>query len=112
MIVENDCLILQNLADGRWRNQRRGYYEWNDPPAEGGPYLSLRLDLAPALVSSVMVESGHVSASDPAEMRAIVVSPLDGNQLDAFVRLTRLLDSPAEAQVLLPLFTREIIYRL
>ena len=45
-------------------------------------------------------------------MRAIDVSPLDANLLDAFVRLVRLLDSPAEARVLLPLITREIVYRL
>ena len=76
------------------------------------PYLSLRLSLAPTLVSSVMVEAGHASPPRHADMRAIAVSPLDGNLLDAFVRLTRLLDSPAEAQVLLPLITREILYRL
>src|SRR5713101_4577444 len=76
------------------------------------PYLSLRLSLAPTLVSSVMVEAGHASPPRHADMRAIAVSPLDGNLLDAFVRLTRLLDSPAEARVLLPLITQEIIYRL
>src|SRR5438067_1767782 len=76
------------------------------------PYLSLRLDLAPTVVSSVMVEAGHVSPPGHADVRAIDVSPLDGNLLDAFVRLVRLMDSPAEAQVLLPLITREIIYRL
>jgi AraC-like DNA-binding protein len=37
---------------------------------------------------------------------------LDANLLDAFVRLVKLLDSPAEASVLMPLITREIIYRL
>ena len=76
------------------------------------PYLSLRLDLDPTLVSSVMVEAGHASSRDHADVRAIAVSPLDGNLLDAFVRLVRLLDAPAEARVLLPLITREIIYRL
>ena len=76
------------------------------------PYLSLRLELDPTLVSSVMVETGHASPRDHADVRAIAVSPLDGNLLDAFVRLVRLLDAPAEARVLLPLITREIIYRL
>jgi AraC-like DNA-binding protein len=76
------------------------------------PYLSLRLELAPTLVGSVLVEAGHASPPGHADVRAIAVSPLDGNLLDAFVRLTRLLDSPAEAPVLLPLITREIIYRL
>jgi AraC-like DNA-binding protein len=76
------------------------------------PYLSLRLELDPSLVSSVMVETGHTSPRDYADERAIAVSPLDGNLLDAFVRLVRLLDAPAEARVLLPLITREIIFRL
>jgi len=76
------------------------------------PYLSLRLELDPTLVGSVMVEAGHASPRDHADVRAIAVSPLDGNLLDAFVRLVRLLDVPAEARVLLPLITREIIYRL
>ncbi len=76
------------------------------------PYLSLRLELAPTLVGSVMLEAGHASPPGHADVRAIAVSPLDANLLDAFVRLVRLLDSPAEAPVLLPLITREIIYRL
>jgi AraC-like DNA-binding protein len=76
------------------------------------PYLSLRLELAPTLVGAVMVEAGYSSPRDHADMRAIAVSPLDGYLLDAIVRLTRLLDAPAEAPVLMPLITREIIYRL
>jgi AraC-like DNA-binding protein len=59
-----------------------------------------------------MLEAGYASPRDPAEVRAIAVSPLDGHLLDAVVRLVRLLDAPAEAPVLLPLITREIIYRL
>ncbi len=40
-------------------------------------------------------------------------SPLDDNLLDAAVRLVRLVESPsAEARVLLPLVTREIVFRL
>jgi AraC-like DNA-binding protein len=76
------------------------------------PYFSLRLELAPTLVGSVMLEAGHSSPRDHADTRAIAVSPLDVNLLDAAVRLVRLLDSPSEAQVLMPLITREIIYRL
>jgi AraC-like DNA-binding protein len=76
------------------------------------PYLSLRLALAPTLVSSVLLEAGYAQPRDGAEVRGIGVSLLDGNLLDAFVRLVRLLDAPAEAPVLGPLITREIIYRL
>lgn len=76
------------------------------------PYLSLRLDLDPALVGSVMVEAGYPSAQRGTSVKAINVSPLDAELLDAVVRLVRLLDSPVEAPVLAPLIKREIIYRL
>ena len=86
------------------------------------PYLSLVLELDPALVSAVMAETaqsqphggssrdGSRDGSD--DVRALDVSPLDMGMQDAVVRLVRLLDTPAEAHVLMPLITREIIYRL
>lgn len=76
------------------------------------PYLSIRLDLDPALVGSVMVEAGYSSPQKGSSVKAIDVSPLDANILNAVVRLVRLLDSPAEAYILAPLIKREIIYRL
>ncbi|GCF11740.1 hypothetical protein KDI_53040 [Dictyobacter arantiisoli] len=56
-----------------------------------------------------MVEVSRSLPGERVEARAIDVSPLDGNLLDAFVRLVRLLDAPADAQVLMPLI---IIYWL
>jgi len=76
------------------------------------PYLSLRLALDPALIGSVLVESGQTATAPRPDVRAIDVSPLDNNLLDAVVRLARLADCPTEAQVLMPLITREIVYRL
>ena len=76
------------------------------------PYLSLRLELAPSLVSSVVVEANHSWSKQHVAVSAIAVSPLDENLLEAFVRLVRLVDSPAHAQVLGPLITREILYWL
>src|SRR5688572_5478945 len=76
------------------------------------PYLSLRLQLDPTLVGSVMVEAGDVSTQNHADVRAINVSSLDAGLLDAVVRLVRLLEAPTEAPFLAPLITREIIYRL
>lgn len=75
------------------------------------PYLSLRLDLDPALVGSVIVEAGHFSQSR-GDVRAIDARPLDADLLDAVVRLVRLVDTPGEVRVLRPLITREIVYRL
>jgi AraC-like DNA-binding protein len=77
------------------------------------PYLSFRFALDPQLVSAVMVESGQFAPPrNPVEMRAIDVSPLDANLLDAVVRLVRLQDTPSEAPILMPMIVREIIYRL
>ncbi len=76
------------------------------------PYFSLRLELDPALVGSVMAEASNASSPAHANARAMDVSPLDVNLQDAMVRLVRLLDSPDDAPVLMPLITREIVYRL
>ena len=76
------------------------------------PYLSLLLELDPALVSSVMIEAGDVTPENHAEVRAIHVNSLDSELLDAGVRLVRLLEASNEAPFIAPLITREIIYRL
>ncbi len=76
------------------------------------PYLSLRLALDPALIGSMLMESSQNSAVRHSDVRAIDVSTLDGDLLDAVVRLVRVADCPAEAQVLMPLVTKEILYRL
>ena len=80
--------------------------------SEERPFLSLRLSLDPGIVSSVMLEAGYAPSRKPAGVRAIDVSLLDTNLLEATVRLTRLLDSPAEAPIILPLIMREMVYRL
>jgi AraC-like DNA-binding protein len=76
------------------------------------PYLALRLELDEALVGSVMVEAGLPTPRSQGDAKAIVVSNLDADLLDATVRLVRLMDSPAEARVLVPLVKREIVFRL
>ncbi|MBN2003456.1 MAG: AraC family transcriptional regulator [Anaerolineae bacterium] len=76
------------------------------------PFLSLCITLDAALVSLVMVEARYDSSRKRDTVRAMNVSALDAGLLDAVVRLARLLDTPAEAAFLMPLITREIIYRL
>lgn len=78
------------------------------------PYLSLRLDLDPNLVASVLLEAGIPSPTrESGCVRALDVSPLDAELLDASVRLVRLIDAPAvEARVVMPLVVREIVFRL
>ena len=76
------------------------------------PFLTFMLPLDPALIGSVMVEAGYPVPRGQSSVRAIAVSPLDAELLDAVVRLVRLLDAPTDARMLAPLVTREIVYRL
>ena len=76
------------------------------------PYLSFRLEFSPTLVDSVLVDAGNSLPRGDRDISAIDVSPLDVDLQDAVIRLVRLVDAPAEAPVLLPLITREIVYRL
>jgi AraC-like DNA-binding protein len=76
------------------------------------PYLCLNLDLDPALVGSVMVEAGLPAPRGHTDAKGLVVSALDIDLLDAALRLMRLLDTPAQASVLVPLVKREIVFRL
>jgi AraC-like DNA-binding protein len=77
------------------------------------PYLSFRLVLDPSVVTSVLVESGGAHPhGDGSGVKAIDVSPLDANLLDATLRLVRMIDTPDEYRALAPLVIREIIYRL
>jgi AraC-like DNA-binding protein len=77
------------------------------------PYLSLRLDLDPAVVAAVMVESGLAKPrGDGGGERAIAVSELDAELLDPTVRLVRLMDTPEAYRALAPMIVREIVYRL
>jgi len=76
------------------------------------PYLAMALALDPAVVTAVLIETGLLAPRADGDVRALTVSQLDANLLDAVVRLVRLLDSPVDYGVLAPLVVREIVYRL
>jgi AraC-like DNA-binding protein len=76
------------------------------------PYLSLRLNLDPILVGAVLVDAGSPAPRGQTAARAIDVSALDDQLLDAVVRLVRLIEAPDEAGFLRHAVTREIVYRL
>jgi AraC-like DNA-binding protein len=120
------CVIAQGtkeilLGEHRYRYDPSHYLiasielpiaSWIIEASPQQPYLGLVLALDPALVGSVLVESGHLAQRTPSTVRAIDVSSLDADLLDAVLRLVRLLDSPADVRFLVPLVTREITYRL
>ena len=76
------------------------------------PYLSFRLVLDPAIVTSVMMQAGLGTTDRRGGVKALDVSPLDAALLDTVLRLVRLIDTPDEYHVLAPLIVRELVYRL
>jgi len=80
--------------------------------AEHHPFLGIRLDLDPSIVASVAMDSGITFKTKGVATKAINVSSVDADLLDAVLRLIRLLERPEEARVLGPLVIREIVYRL
>ena len=80
--------------------------------SEEQPYLSFKMDLDPSLVAEVLIDSGIDLKESGASVKAIDVSPIDDDLLDAVLRIVRLIDKPDEAAIMLPLIKREIIYRL
>lgn len=76
------------------------------------PYLGFGLTLDPGIVTSLMVESGLVEPRGENGVKALDVSVLDAELLNATLRLVRLVEKPSEYSILAPLVTREIVYRL
>lgn len=76
------------------------------------PFLSLRLDLDPAAIGALMLESDIERAGREAPAASLAVSPMDEDLLGAAIRLLRLLGSPRDIPALAPLIEREILYRL
>lgn len=76
------------------------------------PYLCFRLDLQPAQIAALLLESGITRPVSRGSGRALVVGNTSAPLLDAVLRLARLLESPEDIATLAPLVTREILYRL
>ncbi len=119
VIAQGSKLVL--LGDERFRYDPAHYListvglptvSQIDVASRQQPYLGLRLVLEPSIVTSVIVESGLLHPRAEEKVKAIDVSPLDGNLLDATLRLVRLLNNPGEYRILAPLVLREIVYRL
>lgn len=76
------------------------------------PFLSLALNIDPALITTLIAEMGPIAAADAASQRGIYVDRLDPRLLDAVIRLLRLLETPRDIAMLAPLALREIFYRM
>lgn len=78
------------------------------------PYLSMRFLLDPAIVTSVILDSGIIRqhGKSSGDVKSVDVSTLGVDMLDAALRLVRASKSTDEYRVLSPLIFRELVYRL
>jgi AraC-like DNA-binding protein len=121
------CVIAQgakevNVGDNLYRYDADRYFLATvELPVTGriveatpqSPYLSLRIELEPSLVGSVMIEAGIATPQNTAgEAKAVVVSQMGPDLLEVVLRLVRLLDAKEEMELLVPLAKRELIFRL
>jgi AraC-like DNA-binding protein len=75
------------------------------------PELGAGLALRPAAIASLLLET-NPGPGGRAPSPALAVSDASGDLVDAFVRMIRLLDRPADIPVLAPMIEREILWRL
>lgn len=81
------------------------------PAADGAPYLAVALTLSAAVLAdlfSVLPEPAPPAIAG----QGFSVAPVTTELLDAWVRMLRLMDRPADIPVLAPVFEREILYRV
>jgi AraC-like DNA-binding protein len=78
------------------------------------PALGFGMTLEPSAVAELLLDVGSGALSEPpgAVWPGIMVSDASDDLLDAVVRLLRLLDSPWDRKALVPVFKREILWRL
>lgn len=76
------------------------------------PYLCVKLELDPGAIAALILESAPPAERELPPGPGLTVSSMTPALLDAVIRLTRLLASPADIPVLAPLAEREILYRL
>lgn len=76
------------------------------------PYLGLKLKLDQRELSQLITDSNLPPPSSKNADRGMAIGLVTEPLLDAFVRLTSLLDKPEDIPILSPVIQREIIYRL
>jgi AraC-like DNA-binding protein len=78
------------------------------------PALGFGMTLEPSAVAELLLDVGSGAMAEPQgeAWPGIMVSAASDDLLDAVVRLLRLLDSPRDRKALVPVFKREILWRL
>jgi len=117
------CLVLQGakevtIGERHMRYDPNNYFIASlEVPASGciieasaaHPYVGLSMALDAERLAALLSDTPERNDSDTA---SFAVSPVTTELLDPWVRLLRLLDTPADIPVLAPMVEREILYRL
>lgn len=80
--------------------------------SEEHPFLAATLFLDRQLITQLMPDLPPARNADETDCRGMLVTEADPYVLDAFLRLTELLDAPDQISVLAPMIIREIHFRL
>ena len=81
------------------------------PAATGEPYLAVSLTLDPAIVAA-LIRDLPVRVGSTLFGSGFSVAPVNGELLDAWIRMLRLMERPDEIAVLAPAYEREILFRV
>jgi hypothetical protein len=76
------------------------------------PYLSLKVDLDPMMLATMLKEAGVPKPPADHSGRGLAIGLCEQEVIDAATRLVKLLDAPSSAKILAPLAVRELLYRL
>ncbi len=79
--------------------------------ADGSPYLAVALSLDAGVLANLLAELPNPAVVSN-DARAFSVAAVTPELLDAWVRMLRLMDNPADIPALAPAFEREILYRV
>ena len=81
------------------------------PASTGEPYLAVALTLAPSIVAQLLADLPEPAAA-PDDSSGFSVAATTPELMDAWVRMLRLMDRPADIPALAPVYEREILYRV
>lgn len=82
------------------------------PSSAGEPYLAVALTLDAAILASLLRDLPIAPGGRGDEVTAFDVASVTPELLDAWVRMLRLMQSPADIPALAPVYEREILYRV
>ena len=81
------------------------------PAVSGAPYLAVSLTLNASILANLMSDLPN-STGESVQERGFSVAAVTPELLDAWVRMLRLMQHPAEIPALAPAYEREILYRV